>query len=215
MRRDFGAEGHEIGAQLAERLGIAFYDKDILGKAAYKKGIDEASFSQADESVTKTYVDPVFPSRGFTRKSDQLFALEKEFIRDVAATKSCVIVGRLSAYILRNNTNVFNILITAPFDFRVKNIQEKYHSSLSDAKKLVKHVDAMRRDYRNYYSNGKWQLYEKRGLMLNREVFDIPSCVEILETAVKVMKKQCLKEALRGFVWVGFLVRVNKSIKIS
>ena len=194
MRRDFGAEGHEIGAQLADRLGITLYDKDILGKAALKKGTDEGSFTQADESVTRTYFDPLFPQFGYTRKSDQLFTLEKEFIRDVAATKSCIIIGRLSSYILRNNTNVLHVLITAPFEFRVKNIQEKYHSSMADAKKLVKHVDAMRRDYRNYYSNGKWQLYEKRGITLNREVFSVLDCVDILETTVEVMKKQFMKE---------------------
>jgi cytidylate kinase len=193
IRREFGAEGHEIGAQLSRRLGIDFYDKDILGKAVLKKGIDETSFKSVDESITPSNVNLAFPSFAFTRKSDQLFELEKEVIRDVAELKSCIIIGRLSDYILRDKTNLLNVYISAPLDFRISNIQEKYNSSESESKKLVKRMDFMRRNFRNYYSNGKCKLHENKDILLNRKTFGIDECVDIIEVAVKAKLKQLQK----------------------
>ncbi len=192
--RDFGAEGHEIGFQLAARLGIKLYDKDILGKAVLKKGQDEISLMKADESVSKTDYNPYFPSLGFARKSDQLFELEKGVIRDVAESESCIIVGRLSDYILRDKSNLLRVYIYAPFEFRVKNIQNKYNSSEVESKKIVRRKDIVRRDYRNYYSNGKYKLYSNKDVFLNREVFGIDGCVEILETAAKERIKKLKRE---------------------
>ncbi|MGH4039061.1 MAG: AAA family ATPase [Sphaerochaeta sp.] len=184
IRREFGAEGHEIGSQLSRRLAIDFYDKDILGKAVLKKGQDETSFKAVDENITPNNVNLRFPSFAFTRKSDQLFELEKEVIRDIAESKSCIIMGRLSDYILRDKKNTLNVYITAPMEFRVKNIQDKYNYSETESKKMVRRMDIMRRDYRNYYSNGKTKLFDNKDLVLNRKTFGIEGCVDILEIAV-------------------------------
>lgn len=192
--RDFGADGHEIGVQLSNRLGIKLYDKELLAKAVSKRGKDELALFKADESLTKETYNPYFPSIGFIRKSDKLFEIEREIIRDLAEIDSCIIVGRLSDYILRDKKNILNVFITAPYEFRVKNIQEKYNSNESESKKLVRRKDIVRRDYRNYYSNGKYKLYSNKGLLLNRQIFGIEGCVDILETAVNLKIKQFMKE---------------------
>ena len=194
INRDFGSDGHEIGAQLARSLNIPLYDKDILGKAALKKGKDESSLRVADESLTKENINPFFPTLSFTRKSDQLFEIEREIIRDLAEVESCIIVGRLSDYILRDKKNLLNVFITAPFKFRAKNIQEKYNCSESESKKLVRRMDIVRSDFKNYYSNGKYKLYENKSMIvLNREVFQIEGCVEILKAAYTLRLKQLKK----------------------
>ncbi len=195
INRDFGADGHEIGAQLAHRLNIPLYDKDILGKAALKKGKDESSLRVADESLTKENINPFFPSLNFTRKSDQLFEIERDIIRDLAEVESCIIVGRLSDYILRDKENLLNVFITAPFKFRASSIQEKYNCSQSDSKKLVRRMDIVRRDFKNYYSNGKYKLYENKSMIvLNRAIFGIDGCVEILEATYNLRLKQLMRD---------------------
>lgn len=194
IRREFGAEGHEIGAQLSKRLNIDFYDKDILGKAVLKKGTDEVALKNVDESITANNINLSFPSLGFTRKSDLLFKIEREIIRDIAETKSCIIMGRLSDYILRDKDNLLNVYISAPLSFRIENIQDKYNSSESDSKKLVRRMDIMRRDYRNYYSNGKAKLFDDKSILLNRKTFGIEGCVDILEAAVNAKIKALSEE---------------------
>lgn len=194
IRREFGAEGHEIGAQLSKRLNIDFYDKDILGKAVLKKGTDEVALKNVDESITANNINLSFPSLGFTRKSDLLFKIEREIIRDIAETKSCIIMGRLSDYILRDKDNLLNVYISAPLSFRIENIQDKYNSSESDSKKLVRRMDIMRRDYRNYYSNGKAKMFDDKSILLNRKTFGIEGCVDILEAAVNAKIKALSEE---------------------
>ena len=115
--REFGAEGHEIGNELAERIGFGLYDKDMLALAAEKSGIDVKVLAPADESYYGHALSPYLtigrlsPSMG-----DKLFQLQTEIIRDLAAKGSCIIIGRLADFILRDNPNCIKVFIYAPFE---------------------------------------------------------------------------------------------------
>ncbi|MGD1821562.1 MAG: AAA family ATPase [Pleomorphochaeta sp.] len=194
IERDFGADGHEIGLQLSHLLNMTLYDKDILHKAAVKRGIGDSSLVFADEKVTNDNLNSIFPNSIFTKSSDKLFQIEKEIIRDLAESESCIIVGRLSDYILRNKENLIKVYITAPLEFRIKNIQEKYNSSYNDSKKLVRKMDLVRRNYRKYYSNDKYNLYSNKSIVLNRDDFTISECVGILKNVVYLKNNNTYKE---------------------
>lgn len=186
ISRQFGAEGHEIGKVLSQRLNVPLYDKDILGKAAQEHGTEKTYFQDADEKVAQRFFEPyLLLSMGVANKNDQLFDAEAQIIRDLAATKSCVIVGRLSDYLLRSEPRAIKVLVFAPLEFRVRNIQTKYAMSESAAKKMVARMDMARRDYCAYYSNGKWKQDSGKDLLLNRESLGVKGCADILEAAVK------------------------------
>ena len=194
ISREFGSEGHEIGEVLAERLGVKLYDKDILGKAALEKGTDKFSLHDADEKVAERFYEPyLMLSMGVSNKSDQLFEIEEQIIRDVAASESCVIIGRLSDYLLRNEPHVIKVLIFAPRAFRVENIRAKYSLSEAAARKMVSRMDMARRNYCAYYSNGKWKQDSGKDLFLNRETLKVKGCVDILEAAVRSKREQLYK----------------------
>lgn len=184
--REFGAEGHEIGNELAERIGFSLYDKDMLALAAEKSGIDVKVLAPADESYYGHALSPYLtigrlsPSMG-----DKLFKLQTEIIRDLAARGSCIIIGRLADYILRDNPNCVKVFIYAPFEKRVEIIKNKHGISEGDAKKLVKKMDAARREYYTYYSNGKWDRKEGKDILLNRATFGVKGCVDILEAMAR------------------------------
>lgn len=184
--REFGAEGHEIGNELAERIGFGLYDKDMLALAAEKSGIDVKVLAPADESYYGHALSPYLtigrlsPSMG-----DKLFKLQTEIIRDLAARGSCIIIGRLADYILRDNPNCVKVFIYAPFEKRVEIIKNKHGISEGDAKKLVKKMDAARREYYTYYSNGKWDRKEGKDILLNRATFGVKGCVDILEAMAR------------------------------
>ncbi|SBW10715.1 conserved hypothetical protein [uncultured Eubacteriales bacterium] len=191
ISREFGAEGYEIGKVLADRLGIKLYDKDILGKAAQKKGTEKVSLQDADEKVSERFFEPyLMLSMGLSNKSDQLFEMENSIIRNAAASESCVIVGRLSDYLLRNEPYVIKVLVFAPLEFRVDNIKKKYDMSENAAKKMVSRMDMARKDYCSYYSNGKWKQTSGKDIFLNRETLGVKGCADILEAAVTAKAEQ-------------------------
>ncbi len=175
--REFGAEGHEIGKELAQRLGFELYDKDMLALAAQKSGIDINVLASSDESIMGRFLSP---SMG-----DKLFKVQTDIIHNLAAKGSCVIVGRLADYILKDNPNCLKVFIYAPFEKRVEIIRNKHQIDEASAKKLVKNMDAARKKYYTYYSNGKWNKKEGKDIMLNRGAFKVEECVDILEAMVK------------------------------
>lgn len=185
--REFGAEGHEIGKELAARLGFTLYDKDMLALAAEKSGIDINELAPSDETFYGHMLSPYLtigklsPSKG-----DRLFQLQTDIIHDLAAKGSCIIVGRLADYILKDNPNCMKVFIYAPLEKRVEIIRNKHGIDEASARKLVKKMDAARKNYYAYYSDDKWNRKEGKDILLNRAEFGIEGCVNILEAAAKV-----------------------------
>lgn len=184
--REFGAEGHEIGKELAKRLDFTLYDKDMLALAAQKSGIDINDLAPADETFYGHMLSP-YLTIGKLNKTigDKLFSLQTDIIHDLAAKGSCIIVGRLADYILKDDPNCIKVFIYAPFDKRVEIIQMKHGIDEAAAKKLVKKMDAARKSYYTYYSDGKWNRKEGKDILLNRAKFGVEGCVDILEAAAK------------------------------
>ena len=106
-------------------------------------------------------------------------------IRDLAVKGSCIIIGRLADYILRDNPNCIRVFIYAPFEKRAEIIKNKHGISEGEAKKLVKKMDAARREYYTYYSNGRWDRKEGKDILLNRATFGVKGCVDILEAMAR------------------------------
>ncbi len=184
--REFGAEGHEIGERLAERIGYSLYDKDMLALAAKKSGIDINELASSDESLMDKFLLPYSISGKLSPSmNDKLFHLQKSIIHDLAEKGSCIIIGRLADYILKDNPNCMKVFVYAPVEKRIEIIQNKHEISYSAAKKLVKKMDTARKNYYSYYSDGKWDRKEGKDLLLNRGTFSVEQCVAILEAMVK------------------------------
>ncbi|MEG0541259.1 MAG: cytidylate kinase-like family protein, partial [Angelakisella sp.] len=131
ISREYGSGGKEIGQKLAEKLGIPYYDKEIIAIAAKQIGASEKLFEENDEkgatnsfifsmSVLKDTASGNFPL------SDRLFMVQSQVIHDVADKGPCVIVGRCADYILKERDNMINIFIHAPMADRVKRAVEEY-----------------------------------------------------------------------------------------
>lgn len=186
IAREFGAEGNEIGKELAQRLGFDFYDKDLLGMAAKEKGVDAGALASSDEAVWDHFLSPYMTIRSMSpSKGDQLYQKQQEIIMNLAAKGSCVMVGRATDYILKDEPDCIKVFIYAPMKFRVKNIMEKHHIEEAQAKKLVKKMDVARKSYHAYYSNGKWNQKEGKDILLNRAAFGVKGCVDILEAMAR------------------------------
>ena len=164
--RSFGAEGHEIGKELSQRLNIPLYDKDLLDMAAQKSNLELNHAATLDEQISRKIISHYF-LMSQDIESDRLFREETNLILQLAEKGPCIIVGRMADYTLRDRTDCLKVFITAPYMTRVGIIQEKYGIS--------------REEFYRYYSNGKWQQETNKDIVLNRGLFGIGGCVDILE----------------------------------
>ena len=189
IAREFGTNGHEMGLLLSERLGLPFYDKDILTKAAYETGVDYDKVKDADERVNSRILKPIFGySAGFGLEEDRLFQAQERIIREISQD-SCIIIGRLADYILKDDPDCIKVFIYAPFEDRVKMIAKKYQISDDEARKVVRKMDQARSNFYSYYSNGKWEHGKGKDLILNRSTISLEDCVEMIAHLVELKTK--------------------------
>lgn len=185
--REFGSEGHEIGKELAKRIGFRLYDKDLLILAAKEMGIDISTAATADEAIHSRFLSPYLTmQRMSVSKSDQLFQAQSKLIHNLAAKGSCILVGRLADYILKDHPNCMKVFIYAPYEKRVALIRDKHHMTEDEARKFVKKMDMARQSYYSYYADGKWNRKEGKDILLNRDTFGVQGCVDILETMARI-----------------------------
>ena len=111
--REYGTGGREIGQKLALRLGISFYDRELITRAAKKTGFDEKLFEQLDKRATNSFLYSLtmFGSVGLNGMSltDQLYLAQANVIREIAEDAPCVVVGRCADHVLAGTERLVRI----------------------------------------------------------------------------------------------------------
>lgn len=190
IAREFGTNGHEMGMILSKRLGLPFYDKDILTKAAQESGVDMEKVQDADEKINSRILKPLLGySVGIGAEEDRLFYAEERIIRQVAE-HSCIIIGHLADYILKDDPRCIKVFIYAPFEDRVEMIAKKYQITSDEARRVVRRMDQARTNFYTYYSNGKWEHSKGKDLILNRSSISLEDCVEMIAHLVELKTKE-------------------------
>ncbi len=189
--REFGSGGKDVGQKLAEKLGISFYDKELLTRAAAESGLCEEIFHMQDEKptssflyslVTDTYSLSNYHGNTYIDMplSQKVFLAQFDTIKRIAKEESCVIVGRCADYALSDEPNCINAFIYADKNYRIKRVAHDLGVSESKAKDMVNRTDKERASYYNFYTNKKWGDSRSYDLALNSEKLGIDGCVDML-----------------------------------
>ena len=175
--RQLGSGGRHIGKQLAEQLGLSFYDKELINIASKESGLCEDVFEQADEKKNRSLFSNWFGLRSSLMSGDfqvnscmsdeSLFQIQSDVIRKLAEQQSCVFVGRCADYILRENPCCINIFISAEINDRICRVSKMMQISHEKAKELIRQTDKKRADYYNYYTNKEWGVAKSYHLCIN------------------------------------------------
>ena len=185
IARDFGAEGHEIGRMLSAELGIPLYDNELLVRSALRAGETVDKIAAYDERLAAETL-AFLPDRVDSRTiGDKLFRAMSQVIVDLGATKSCIIEGRLSDYLLRHNPNHIAVLVTAPFDDRVEIVRAKRGLTKKKGAKLVKEQQKSRELFYKRYSAGKWKMTSGKDLVVNRAKLGREGCMQVIAAAYR------------------------------
>lgn len=188
--RQFGSGGHEIGQGLSENLGIPFYDKEILKKAAEESGILPELFEQADEKPTNSLLYSLstgahghtvtFSNYNDYLTNDRLFSFQSDTIRRLAEQESCIIIGRCADYILRGRKDVLSVYIHAPMELRIQRICRVRNLEEDAARSLIKKTDRSRANYYNFYADHDWGAADSYDLSINSGKLGVERAVELL-----------------------------------
>lgn len=170
IAREYGSGGRLIAQKVAEKLGLVYYDNEVIDLAAKELGIDVDTIRKASEEKTSSFMYTMSSSAFTLPLNDQVFAMQSKIIRHLALHDSCIIVNGCADYILEDYDDVLTVFIHAPFESRIKRVQEDYKEEHSDYKKFVMKKDKGRSNYYNYYTTKKWGQLKNFDLTINSDL---------------------------------------------
>ncbi|MGB4659471.1 MAG: cytidylate kinase-like family protein [Mobilitalea sp.] len=196
IQRGYGSGGRTIGKMLSEKLGIPYYDRDLLRLASDDSGINQDLFAKADEKLKKSLLfkiaSSVYKGELIPPESDDftsnvnLFNYQAKIIKELAAAESCIIIGRCGDFVLKDNDNLVRLFVHAPHEDCIRNLYEVEGLDEKEAEKRIASIDKYRADYYKYYTGRDWDDARNYDLCLNSAHLGFDTCVEIVESYLNI-----------------------------
>ena len=188
ISREFGSGGRFIGEEVAKKLGIAYYDKNIISQIAEKSGLSPEYIQESAElSPKKGLLAYALAGRDITGKSveDMVYEVQRKVILELAEKEPCVIIGRNADFILKDRDDVLNVFIHGNMPEKTERICRLYNVSEKEAVKMMTDTDKRRMTNYNFYTDQKWGKASNYTLSLNSSQLGYDKCEEIIIKCVK------------------------------
>ena len=188
ISREFGSGGRFIGEEVAKKLGIAYYDKNIIGQIAEKSGLSPEYIQEnAELSPKKGLFAYAFAGRDITGKSveDMVYEAQRKVILDLAGKEPCVIIGRNADFILKDRYDVLNVFIHGDMPEKIQRIVRLYNVEEKEAVKIMADTDKRRMTNYNFYTDQKWGKAGNYTLCLNSSQLGYDRCEAIIIECAK------------------------------
>ena len=183
ISREFGSGGRFIGEKVAKKLGIAYYDKNIINDIAEKTGLSQEYVQKnAELSPKKGLFAYAFAGRDITGKSveDMVYEAQRKVILKLADKESCVIIGRNADYILKERDDVLNVFIHGDMPEKIQRITRLYNVGEQEAVKMMADIDKRRMANYNFYTDQNWGKASNYTLCLNSSEIGYDRCGKII-----------------------------------
>lgn len=183
ISREFGSGGRFIGEEVAKKLGIAYYDKNIINEIAEKSGLSPEYIQEnAELSQKKGLFAYAFAGRDITGKSieDMVYEAQRNVILELAGKEPCVIIGRNADYILKDRDDVLNVFIHGDTQEKIQRITRLYKVEEQKAVKMMVDIDKRRMANYNFYTDQKWGEASNYTLCLNSSKLGYDRCEKII-----------------------------------
>ena len=187
ISREYGSGGRLIAKQLSEKMGITFYDKQLIAEVAKKTGFSENFIRDTEhQRPTNSFLFDLYTTVVTPSVPDQVFIAQAKVIKQAAAKESCVIVGRCADYILRDEPNVLRVFVHAPLDQRIRRAREEYGAEEENLENYVIRQDKARAAYHNYFAAGRWGQSREYDLCVNSRI-GIDAAVRVIQSAAQAI----------------------------
>ena len=188
--RQFGSGGRYVGRLLAEKLGVSFYDKELLSEAAKTSGICEEILEEHDEKPTRSLLFSLVTGMQSHMSSGafymdmplnhKIFLAQFDAIRRIAEEGPCVIVGRCADYVLRENPDAVSVFVKADMASKVDRAVKYYGIEADKAEDRIRKADKQRASYYNYYATATWGDVDNYDLVVDTGVLGVEGAVELI-----------------------------------
>ena len=188
ISREFGSGGRFIGEEVAKKLGIAYYDKNIISQIAEKSGLSPEYIQESAElSPKKGLLAYALAGRDITGKSveDMVYEVQRKVILELAEKEPCVIIGRNADFILKDRDDVLNVFIHGDMLEKIQRIRRLYSVKEQEAVKMMADTDKRRRTNYEFYTDQKWGKASNYTLCLNSSQIGYDRCEKIIMECMK------------------------------
>ena len=188
ISREFVSGGRFIGEEVARKLGIAYYDKNIISQIAEKSGLSPEYIQEnAELSPKKGLFAYALAGRDITGKSveDMVYEAQRKVILDLAKKEPCVIIGRNADYTLKDRDDVLNVFIHGDMPEKIQRITDLYNVEKQKAVKMMEDTDKRRKTNYNFYTDQNWGKASNYTLCLNSSQLGYDRCEKIIMECCK------------------------------
>ena len=191
ISREFGSGGRSIGRKVAEKLGIPFYDKELVEQIAVESGFAPKFVEEHGEhSPGRSLFSYAFAPQGVPgvmnglSTADFLWNIQCSVILQLAEKGPCVIVGRNADYILKDRKDAFHVYIHADMDFRADRIVRLYGSSEKSPEARLQEKDKRRKVNYQHYTGRTWGQAQNYDICLDSSAIGVENCADIIVSLV-------------------------------
>ena len=185
VAREYVSGGRYVAKLLAKKLGLGFYDKDLIKIISDESGLSATYIEQNEQNIHGNLLSS-FNTQYYDNLSndDNLFIAESKAIKEIADKGSCVIVGRCSNYILRDNANVINIFLYSDDESKVQRAVKYYGLEEKNALKEINRINKNREKHYHYYTHESWRNINNYDLSINVDKMGVEKTAELIESFV-------------------------------
>ena len=182
--RQFGSGGRDIAQAIGLKLGIPIYDNELIVKAAQQSGFNPDLFRKSDEKRRFLRLGSLFNSNRYGRFSSglndvELFRIQSDVIRKIAAEGPAIFIGRASNYILRD-LDCLNVFICAPMEVRKNYVRRREELPEDKAAEIIFKRDRARAEFYNFFSFGHWGKSSDYHLCIDSSILGIEKTADYI-----------------------------------
>lgn len=184
ISREYGSGGRYVGRLIADKLGIKFYDKEIVTKLAERTGLSE-QYIENNEQKKELLANL---NNGYyfgLNNSDELFLEETKLIKELANKESCVIIGRCADFMLKGRKNVLKVFIYSNMEDKINRATTYYELDKEKAQKEITRIDKLRANHYKYYTEKEWNDYSNYDICINTATLGVEKTAKLVCDVVK------------------------------
>lgn len=192
--REFGSGGRELGLRLSQRLGIAYYDQEIIAEISKRTELSEQYVRKMAEKKPM-FSFPLHIGRSFHYMQNSpwdlnlsIFREQSAIIREMAEKSDCVIVGRCTDDILRE-MNPLRIFVYGDMETKLERCRKRAGSDekMTDREILsnIRKIDKNRSEYYGLYTGKVWGDKQSYDLCINTSKISVERASELLAEFVR------------------------------
>ena len=195
ISREFGSGGRTVGRLVADKLGIPFYDKELVDQIALESGFAPKFVEENGEhSPGRSILSYAFAPQGVPgvmnglSTADFLWNIQCGVILQLAEKGPCVIVGRNADYVLKDREDCLHTFIHASMEFRADRIVRLYGESEKSPEARLQEKDKRRRVNYQHYTGRNWGAAQNYDICLDTSTIGIEQCSNIIVSLVQNSK---------------------------